>query len=98
MSDSRPAVSTPEDIAKWLSEHSRRGGRVTIQDPRVNQFIGWSAVVMGGLLTIAITWGVSSIVELNKQVALLVAKPDPATKEQMEWLSERVRRLEEHQK
>src|SRR5689334_19088149 len=92
--DTGSSALSKNDIDRIVQALERRGGAITIQDPRVNSFKSWASVIIGGLLTTAIIWGVSSIVELNKQVAILISRPEPATKEQIDWVNRRLDALE----
>src|SRR5689334_1155991 len=94
MSNTGPSALTSGDIDRIVKALDGRGGSITIQDPRVTSFKSWAGVIIGGLLTTAIIWGVSSIVELNKQVAVLISRPESATKEQIEWINKRLDALE----
>ncbi len=51
-------------------------------DSRLTSIIGWAATILGGLAVLSIWAGVGQLISLDKNVALLLARPVPVSKEQ----------------
>lgn len=51
-------------------------------DMRLSKLLNWAGVVFGGIVTIASCWCVSTLVSLDKNVALLLARPESVSKMQ----------------
>jgi len=76
MSDplSRPRAMSNDQVQQILDAIKSKGGSITYQDPRLSSFIGWAAVVIGALAVASITWGVSTMQELNLKVGILITQ------------------------
>jgi len=73
----RPAASTPEDIAGYEKEMDNQRERDLIgYDVRLTKFLGWAALLGLSLMTGAITWSAATLVGLKSDVAVLLARPE----------------------
>lgn len=65
----RPSAMTEEDVNKLARILERRGGTVSIQDPRVSQFQNWLIGLIGLGIIMALGWLASSVDNLNRNFA-----------------------------
>lgn len=73
---SRPRAMTDEQAQQIMDAIKNRGGNITYQDPRLSSFISWAGVIIGCLAVASITWGVSTMQELNLKVGILITQHD----------------------
>lgn len=91
----RPPSSSSVDHENWLrdkedreteailrGEKSKFGARIESHDPRLTRMIAWigsvtSAILTGGILTL-----ISMVFSLDKQVGILLARPESVSREQ----------------
>lgn len=90
---SRPRAMTDEQAQLIADAIKNKGGSITYQDPRLSSFIGWSAVVIGALAVASITWGVSTMQELNLKVGILITQHDNDLR-RLDDMNDRIKALE----
>ena len=90
---SRPRAMSPEQVQQIIDAIKSKGGSITYQDPRLSTFIGWAGVVIGALAVASITWGVSTMQELNLKVGVLITQHENDTR-RIDDMSDRIRALE----
>ncbi len=82
--DQRRAREAEEEDARLRGERpqSKFHGDRHMPDGRLTSILKVVMTVIGGLLTLAIWTGVGQMISLDKNVALLLARPVPVSKEQ----------------
>lgn len=68
----RPGALTQAEIDKLLEGLVQRGARVEMKDPRVTSAQNWLLGVIGSALVAGTGYGISTMNELSRNVALLV--------------------------
>lgn len=79
---SRPATSTVKDHAEWEEDRKiRHNVQVTkIFDPRFTKLISWLTVALLSLITAAICWASTTLIAVQRDVAVLIARPESMSK------------------
>jgi hypothetical protein len=70
------------DSDDYATELRDEGMRIVQRDSRVTEVFRWCAIVLAGVTTSAAIWGVSTLVQVKEQMAILVSRPEPVSKAQ----------------
>src|ERR1700742_2260623 len=98
----RPPAGEPRDYAKLATEMdqrvSYRRSTERHEDSRLSQVFMWGAGIVGTVMTFAICYGCSALIEMRSDIAVLLARPASVEKEEYNKdytrLSEQVNRIE----
>ena len=91
----RPAAISEEDVNRLAKILERRGGTMTIQDPRINQVQNWLIGLVGAGMISAMLWLANSVDNLNKNFAGMSVWKD-YTEHRVADNEKRIRDLEQH--
>lgn len=108
----RPPRSSPDQTERLAEEYedkirgdrlrdgkSRFTHRLDIQDSRLSQVFMWGVGIVGSVVTFVICYGVSAVIDMRSQVAVLVSRPASVEKDQYDKdyarLSDQVKRVED---
>ena len=99
----RPPAGEPKDYAKLGAEMdqriSYRRSTERQEDSRLSQVFMWGAGIVGTVMTFTICYGVSAVIDMRTQVAILVSRPASVEKDQYDKdyarLSDQVKHVED---
>lgn len=96
----RPPATRPEDYAKLGAEMDSRSiyRSRSLEDSRLSQIFMWGATIIGSIMTFAVCYGVSAVINTRSDVAILLSRPPSVAKDQYDRdydrLSQQVNRVE----
>lgn len=72
MSMTRPPSLSPEEMQRLIDAVSRRGGNISMADPRLSALQNWLMVTIGTVLIVVGGWTITSINKLNETMVKVV--------------------------